>query len=286
MLRSARLCTIALCAAGLLVAGCATPVPPRSGAADPLSPTEQVARLRLPFDAYDFSVAELYTISNAEDMLIDECMEKKRYKWDIVERPTDLKDLRNRRRYGVIEIGIAQFGYHVPAGLLTPLDVEKQYGKRERALGDREKEAAYGPHGCGRAAAGRLRSDDPPDPARLMYLGRLSLDDSQDDPHVAKAMDSWRGCMRHAGFDYEDPFAAMSDPRWWAQDSSRPSGKEITVAVADVHCKDQVDLVDAWYAAEERIQREMIGRYPNYFRQLRIAMEKELDAANAVLAQP
>ncbi|MEO3924492.1 hypothetical protein ABGB07_11620 [Micromonosporaceae bacterium B7E4] len=287
ILRSARVLVVAL-----LVAGCAAPGSPRSsGDVAPFPPTAEVESLRLPFDAYTLSLAGLYTVANAQDVLTQECMEARGHGWEIIERPTDLSDLRNRRRYGVIEMSIAErFGFHVPAGLLTPLDVEQRYDRRDNALSESQQSAVFGAEGCGREAATRLRPEKSADLDLLRKLDRASLDDSQREQRVVVAMDAWRDCVRNLGFDYQDPFAAMSDPQWWADDATAASSEESTasseeraVAVAVVRCEEQTDLVEVWHAAEVRIQEEEIRRHPDYFQALRAATEAELAAAEAVL---
>jgi hypothetical protein len=281
MLRATLFLTIALS-----MVGCGSPAPPNSSdGADPFPPTAQVETLHLPFDAYTLSLADMYTISNAEDLLMRKCMAARGHDWGIIKRPTDLKDLRNRRRYGVIETKIAQFGYHVPAGLLSPLNVELAYDKRDNSLSESAKAAAFGPDGCGREVAGQLRPGNDAGLNLLMQKSSASFRDSQGDPRVAEAMSSWRDCMHRKGLEYQDPLGAMSDPKWWANDSSVPSSQEIAVATADVDCKNQTGLVDVWHAAEVRIQEEEINRDPAYFQALRTAMNKELDIAHGVLGR-
>ncbi|MEN3608231.1 hypothetical protein AAH979_01660 [Plantactinospora sp. ZYX-F-223] len=295
ILRSGRILVVAL-----LVAGCAAPESPRSSRdVEPFPPTAEVENLRLPFDAYTLSLAGLYIMANAQDVLTQECMAARGHDWEIIERPTDLKDLRNRRRYGVIEMSIAErFGFHVPAGLLTPLDVEQRYDRRDNALSESQQSAVFGADGCGREAATRLRPEKSADLDLLRKLDRASLDESQREQRVVVAMDAWRDCVRNLGFDYQDPFAAMSDPRWWADDAAAASSEEATasseestasseeraVAVAVVRCEEQTDLVEVWHAAEVKIQEEEIRRHPDYFQDLRAATEAELAAAEAVLA--
>ncbi|MBB5873599.1 hypothetical protein F4553_007033 [Allocatelliglobosispora scoriae] len=278
---------ISLLAAVLLLAGCAAPVPPRSpDLALDFAPTAAVEALRLPFDAYSYSLSELYTISNAEDVLTGECMRAKGLAWEVVDRPTDLPDLRNRRRYGVVEMRIAErVGYHVPAGLLTPVAVEQSYDQRESSLSEAQKAAAFGAGGCGPQASQRLRPDEDAGQGLLQRLDRGSLDDSQRDPRVAAALRSWRDCVRRLGFDYPDPFAAISDARWWADDAAGPSRQEVAVAVADVRCKEQTSLIEAWYAAELRIQQELVERNAVELRKVGAAMQKELAAAHAILGR-
>ncbi|MGN9911158.1 hypothetical protein ACTMTJ_26745 [Phytohabitans sp. LJ34] len=293
ILRSARVLV-----AALLVVGCGAPV-------DPFAPTARVEGLRLPFDAYTHSLAGLYAIENAKDLLTRECMEARGQTWEAIERPTNLKDLRNRRRYGVVEMGVAErVGYHAPAGLLTPLAVERRYDAREGTLTESQTAAAFGPGGCADEAATRLQPARSPDLELVDRLSRDSLDDAQQVPPVASAMGAWRECLRGMGFDYATPFAAMSDARWWADDAAEASddaaeasgdgagasgdgagasGDEKAVAVADVRCKERTGLVEVWHAAEVEIQRKEIRRHPSYFEELGAATEAELAAARQVV---
>ena len=281
MLRSIPLLLLAL-----LLAGCGAAAPTASRTpVDTFPPTEQVKTLQLPFDAYSFSDAELYTISNAEDVLIAECMRGKGFTWPMVDRPTDGPDLRNRRRYGVIEMDIARYGYHVPAGLLTPIALEQAYDKRENALSAAAKQAAFGENGCGRKAAVQLHADSNADQALLVQSSHDSLYDSLGDPAVAPALTAWRDCLRQAKLTYPDPLAAMSDQKWWADEHAGPSKEEILVAVTDVTCKNRTGLVDVWYGAETRFQDKVLKQHPAYFKGLRAAMKTELDAAHAVLTR-
>ncbi len=271
----------------LVLAGCGAPAPagvPRT--TDPLAPTEQVKALRLPLDAYSFSDAELYTISDAEDVLIADCLRVKGYAWQPIHRPADAPDLRNRRRYGVVEAKIAEFGYHVPAGLLTPVSLERAYDEQDRTLSDGAKEAAFSENGCGPQAAKALGADGNADQALLVQTGRSSLYDTLKQPPVAAALDSWRTCMHQAGLDYPDPLAAMADPKWSADGSAGPSKPETTTAAADVTCKDKSALVDTWHAAEVRFQTAAVAQHSSYFTGIRTKLDQELTAAKAVLARP
>lgn len=282
MLRATPLLIIAL-----LLAACGAPASQSpANSTDEFAPTEQARTLGLPFDAYSFSDAQMYLISNAEDVIIRDCMSHQGYHWKVIQRPTDIADLRNRRRYGVIEIKIARFGYHVPTGLLTPANVEQEYDARDATLSDKEKNLAYGPEGCGPKAAAQLQQTDNSPQNQLLQRSRTSLYDSEKDPGVSHALKTWRDCMHQTGLEYQDPLAAMADPKWWADDTAGPSNKEIAVAVADVTCKDASHLVDAWHAAEVRFQDKAIKQDPNFFQRLRAELTTSLDAANAVLARP
>jgi hypothetical protein len=57
------------------------------------------------------------------------------------------------------------------------------------------------------------------------------------------------------------------------------------VAVADVACKEQTGLVAAWQAAEVPIQQDLIAKNAAYFAKLSATLDRELAAAQAVLAR-
>lgn len=263
------------------LAGCASATTTTDGT-DPFPPTTQVESLTLPFDAYTLSLANIYTILNAEDVLMHKCMKAHGYDFDVIDRPTGLKDLRNRRRYGVIEPVIAQFGYHVPAGLLTPVDVDLASNARDTSLNEGAKATLFGPQGCGAKAADQIGPGDDADLNRLEQMNSASLQDSEKGPGVTELMISWRNCMHRKGLEYSNPLAAMSDPKWWSANDPAPSSQEITVATADVDCKGQTGLIDAWHAAEVRIQQDEINQDPAYFRMIRAELNKQLDNAKTV----
>ncbi|WP_432906295.1 hypothetical protein ACQP1S_12175 [Micromonospora matsumotoense] len=280
--------TARILVAALVLAGCATPAPRPQERAEPFPPTEQVEDLRLPFDAYTLSLSGLYTVANAQDLLTRECMAARGEAWEIIERPTDLADLRNRRRYGVIEPGIAEhFGYHVPVGLLTPRDVEQRYDARDSGLSETQKTALSGAGGCTAEAVIRLRPARKPDrkvdQGLVERLSQRSLADARGRPEVAQALGDWRDCLRELGFSYPDPFAAMADTAWWPTETAPPSAPERAVAVADVRCKERTGLVARWYAAETALQQAEIRRRPAYFQALGLGLAGELAAAKAVL---
>ncbi|WP_329018658.1 hypothetical protein OG271_15050 [Micromonospora rifamycinica] len=280
--RTARILVVAL-----TLAGCATPAPHPQKRAEPFPPTEQVEGLRLPFDAYTLSLSGLYTVANAQDLLTRECMAARGEAWEIIERPTDLADLRNRRRYGVIEPGIAEhFGYHVPEGLLTPGDIEQRYDARDRVLSETQTAALSGAGGCTAEAVTRLRPARKPDrkvdQGLVERLSQQSLVDSQGRPEVKQALGKWRDCLREWGFSYPGPFAAMSDSAWWTTEAAPPSESERAVAVADVRCKERTGLVARWYVAETALQQAEIRRRPAYFQALGLGLADELAAAEAV----
>jgi hypothetical protein len=274
-----------LAAVALLVGGCAATARPAARAAtDAFPPTDQVKSLSLPFDAYSPSLAALYTLSNAQDRLTRDCMKAAGLDWKVIARPTTVNDYRNRRRYGVIEMAIAQdYGFHVPTGLLTPAAVEQLYDARENSLSQQQKDAAYGKDGCATRATQRFPANSRTD--QLSQFDRKSLNDSRHEPSVAAALKVWRECAGQQNLHYQDPLEAASDTRWWADESAGPSAEEKKAAVVDVQCKEKAGLVNAWHTAEARIQEEIIRRNTDYFQRTKTELESQLADANAILSR-
>ncbi|MFE0155753.1 hypothetical protein ACFWY5_52065, partial [Nonomuraea sp. NPDC059007] len=79
-------------------------------------PGVQARRLTLPFDAYNFSPAEVMTLDVAEDLLVRDCMKGRGLAWRALPGPAESESAPpHLRRYGVIEARTAGlFGYHPP----------------------------------------------------------------------------------------------------------------------------------------------------------------------------
>lgn len=100
-----------------------------------------------------------------------------------------------------------------------------------------------------------------------------SVDASAAAPPVRSAVSRWRTCMGEQGFDYDTRLAAIEDPSW-NLDAKRVTSREIEVAVADVGCKRESDLIAVRAAAERRFQQDLIARQPGRFRELERDLER------------
>ncbi|MGI5470007.1 hypothetical protein [Streptomyces sp. CA-132043] len=277
----------ALLAPLLLVGACATPatLPEENGRPSLPAPTRQVYRLVLPFDAYQLSLAEYYTVSTAQDRLIRACMGRLGHEWTAVDRPAQAVELKNRRRYGVIEPAVAKrFGYHAPKELLDPYQVAQLEEEREAALSPEAKKAALDPSdGCSLKAHRQLLRGTATDYRKLDTLDTKNFKDSQTAPAVKRAVRAWSTCMHDEGYDYPSPEEAVNDPRWWENATASASRQEITTARADVRCKQRTDLVRTWFAAEKNLEESTVRQHGRYFHGLKTAKLRQLRTARAVL---
>ena len=81
---------------------------------------------------------------------------------------------------------------------------------------------------------------------------------AQDSRYVA-AVAAWRACIKERGFTYDDPRAAVGDPRW--RGGGQSDSTEIATAVADVECKVSTNLVGIGAAVQDAYDREYIAKH-------------------------
>ncbi|MEV6150108.1 hypothetical protein AB0L53_07170 [Nonomuraea sp. NPDC052129] len=253
-------------------------------------PGEEARKLAVPFDAYNFSPAEIMTIEAAQDLLIRDCMRGQGMEWKLSPLPAQADiEPQNRRRYGVIEPQIARsFGYHAP---LDRPSVARYNAERDDQLTELSPaaRAAYGDSakdadGCSDKAQAHLLKDAPEVSASLFNtLVRQTFEESQRDGDVVRVFRDWSACMKKKGFDYPDPLAAITDDRW--MNNQRPSHQEIMAAETDVWCKKKGDLVSIWAATEKRIQEDAILTHAAYFQALETHKERQLGAVRRVLSR-
>lgn len=224
----------------------------------------------LPLDAYWLSNEDRRLQSAASFRLYERCMSGFGFsvtKDSGTPLPEGWGD--NERRYGIHDLGEAQrYGYK------ASFDVEGlNQTPREATVVSPEQDAVargVGPStyggmsvpegGClGEASrgvggeTGALKPDSVS--LRKDMLSMESSTRSQADSRVRAAFSDWSDCMSSEGFDYTDPSKANNDP---AFATDRPSTQEVSVAVADVRCKAESDLIDTWASVETAYQNQII----------------------------
>ncbi|MFI6904618.1 hypothetical protein ACIBKY_25380 [Nonomuraea sp. NPDC050394] len=270
----------------VLLAGAACACSAKQAGAPPkLQPrvaVPEARRLVLPFDAYNFSPAEIMTLEVADDLLVGDCMRERGFAWQALPGPAESEIAPpHRRRYGVIEPEVADvFGYHFPAdrpavAAYKSRDLETRITGAPPKVRDAAGE-------CLDRARDRLTARVPEaDGAFFSETIYSAFDASQRDEKVTRAFRAWSACMAGEGFHYPDPLAAITDRRW---STKAPSALEIRAARADVTCKARTGLVSTWAAAEERIQNDAIRTHPKKFQALRSVKTAQLEAARQVIA--
>ncbi|MEU6710073.1 hypothetical protein ABZ897_01225 [Nonomuraea sp. NPDC046802] len=278
---------LAVAAAGTVAAGMYVTRP--TAAAPPVVPIGQEAiDLVLPFDRYWLSTFDIHTVESAEDILIRDCLQRDGMDWPLLPSPDrQAEQPPNRRRYGVIEPGLAaNYGYHLPPP--DPITEKRETGWSERRkLPAEVRIAAYGKEGgagCWKKAHDHLLRNTAPYDAQKYnkYVGE-AFDAARRDPQVVTGIRAWSACMKRAGFAYPDPFKAAGDKEW--AKTPRPLPRELATATADVRCKQETDLVGIWARVDTRIQQNLIREHESDFRQLAEAKARWLEAARQTLPE-
>ncbi|MFJ9432412.1 hypothetical protein ACIRQY_22515 [Streptomyces sp. NPDC101490] len=273
----------------LLLSGCtsATTPPADRVTSEVTEPTAEVRSLVLPFDRYELSPQEFFLADGALDLLVLECMRERGFDWKVIKRPTGAQDLRNRRRYGVIEMNVAtRYGYEAPP---IPRDQDTARMKNERydQLSRTEKVAAFGTkdsEGCMEMASRALYGDSHANYKRFTNYHREVHYGAKKRPPVSRALGSWSTCMELKGYDYKDPAEAIDDQGWRSKDGRRGTPREVALAVADVTCKQQSGLVKKWFSMEKELENLKIKNNSDYFRGLLKEKVKLMEKVRAIHA--
>jgi hypothetical protein len=108
-----------------------------------------------------------------------------------------------------------------------------------------------------RAGAARIKADYKAldDPRLADRLSSEALFRTHRDSRVRASIESWRQCMKTAGFDYTEPVAANDDPAFGTE---QPTAAEIKTATADVACKVSSDLLSVMATVETAYQKRAL----------------------------
>lgn len=283
----AKVCVAVLVLVALAACGSATqePAPPAVplGPAVPVTPAVPAGQLDLPFDGYRPTFAEETEIQRARTVLARACLRARAVRLEVPDdvREPGLLDLTpNLRRYGVVdETTATHFGYHFPR---TARETRRQQDNERwsASLTEPQRMALFGEGGCTDQADAELTVVDD---AFFVDADFRSLRTSGADPRVVAATAAWRTCMAGRGYDYADPNAAISDPRWHLDAPAIPAA-EVDTAMADVRCKASTGFVETWHDVEVDLQEKEIRRDPRPFADLANACDRRLATARRVLA--
>ncbi|MCD7444849.1 hypothetical protein K4B79_42460 [Streptomyces lincolnensis] len=276
-------------------------------------PTSGPARnLTLPLEAYMASYKDQVTVEQAASDLQQSCM--KDYGIDLTlpragaNPPPSDNDANIERRYGITDRAEAEkYGYELPPALrehteqtmrdLSGVEVEVLTGhtKPEPAGAVRAGEPVAAPHqgvkparaeyngkklktgGCIGWSKDQLGVKDV-DPTFVAELAGDSLMRSMKDEKVVTAVAAWSSCMDGKGHTgLADPYKAMDQG---VTSDGEPTKESITLAVDDIDCKTQTDLVKIWFGVESAIQNEQIDGNKSRLTGIKDQHGKEVAAAH------
>lgn len=241
-------------------------------------------RLRLPLDAYVLTGAETLLVEDAQEILMRRCMAGLGLEWKPLPR-VDARDIepQNLGRYGADPVDAVRHGYHPRPDPPSVLRRDRAWDARETLPAD-VRRAAYGPSGTGgclRTARQQLAGGvAAPDHRVFNALTATALETSRRAPELRPALRVWRTCMAKAGFDYPDPLAAAASERWITPE---PTPAELATARADAACQRSSGVMEAWAAAETRVQQRMVRQNAARLDEAKSRKDHWLAAARRVL---
>lgn len=110
-------------------------------------------------------------------------------------------------------------------------------------------------------------------------LGDSAFNQAIADPRVQALFGQWSACMAQQGYHYQTPF----EPKFNRPASSSPSTTEVNTAVADVTCKQRIDMVAKWNAVNLDYQRRAIEKNQLALTDEENTIQAALKKATAVL---
>ncbi|MYS93628.1 hypothetical protein GTY47_29250 [Streptomyces sp. SID5464] len=275
--------------------------------------------LSLPLEAYMASYEEQVTVEQAANDLQQSCM--KDYGIDLTlpragaNPPPSDNDANIERRYGITDRAEAEkYGYELPPALqehteqampdLSEVEVEVLTGhtkpeppKAPTGVRTGERLAAPGQGvkparaeyngkklktgGCVGWSKEQLGLKEV-GPTFVAQLAGDSLMQSMKDDKVIKATAAWSSCMDGKGHKgLADPYKAMDQG---VTNDGKPSRESIALAVDDIDCKKQTDLVKIWFGVESAIQDKQIADNKSRLTGIKEQHGKEVAAARKQMA--
>lgn len=207
-------------------------------------------------------------ISKAREALVDRCLRSFGFEPKPVPDlpplgPSTLTDL----RYGIHDAGAAaKWGYKTDPEQQAAYDAVVAQGvvgehshPDEPAVLNGDVRTYHGKKvpegGCSGEANRKISGEGSYYSKFAEGLGNAAWTKAKREPEVVKAFKAWSGCMKQEGYTYAEPMDAHEDPLFATPTSS---ADEITVARADVSCRDEHGVNRVWFEAESRLQRAAI----------------------------
>ncbi|MFJ7072135.1 hypothetical protein [Streptomyces sp. NPDC098781] len=284
------------------------------------TPTSGLTKdLTLPLEAFMASYEDQVTVEQAANDLQQSCM--KDYGFDLTlpragaNPPPSDNDANIERRYGLTDRAEAEkYGYELAPALrehtrqtmrdLSDVEVEVLTGHTKPELpqapeGVKEGGAFAAPGqgtkparteyngkklktgGCIGWSKDQLGAAEA-DPIIVAQLAGDSLVQSMKDDEVIKALAAWSSCMDGKGHTgLADPYKAMDQG---VTSDGEPTQESIALAVDDIDCKKQTDLVKIWFGVESAIQDKQIADNKSGLTGIKERHGKEVGAAREQMA--
>lgn len=255
--------------------GQAATVPPaKSTVENPNDP----ATWRLPIETYMPAPSAVLTVTNVRDSLMDECMGTAGF--DDWEPAPDLPNIDGRSftdgRYGISDAEqVAKWGYHRDPALMKAYNEAMLEGAVDEsgAPDEQVRQCAE------QADTGVMVAQTDPLVEQIDIEGYKA---SLNEPAVKGVFAKWSSCMKAEGYTYATPPEAQEDPRF--TDPENITAEEITIAKADLACRDRYAVARTWFDTEVKLQREAIAQNQDALNDIRTANQAQAAKATELVS--
>ncbi|MFF3621569.1 hypothetical protein [Streptomyces sp. NPDC002467] len=239
--------------------------------------------LKLPLDEYLLTTADLDVLTRGRETLVRQCLT--RMGAQSAPRASGgigIED--NERRYGLADAELAKgYGYHLPGGEKPATEYPASVVPLVNGEATTFNGAPVPEGGCaGEARRGLHEAELQQSIETPQRLNMESYRKSQQDPAVTEVGRKWSRCMAESGHEYPDPMSAINDREF---SSATPGDHERQVALADVLCKQKVNLIGVWSSTESTYQQALIQSNAGVLAEHLLAKQKTMELARAAIGQ-
>jgi hypothetical protein len=266
--------------------------------------------ISLPLNTYaDVSGLQQTVLAEAQSLLTQKCMAARGFDYTSQPTPSQEQALLQGIEYGFngfsgranwLTISLTDastYGYGQPAdasgpppggvflGGFTSFNALRQHPALAMALLGFAPGVSIGPDrqpGCLNVANNEIfrpRSSQFGDP--VPAIAQQASLWTQTDPRILAVSAAWSRCMAQQGYHYGSPQQAAFH-NWPAS----PTAAETATAVADVTCRQQVNLTNTWLTVEAAYQTALIGQNIDTLANLQASFQSALNRVEALLASP
>jgi hypothetical protein len=267
----------------------------------PIPPASSSKPINLPLSTYaDVATAQQSALSDADTLLTQKCMAERGFSYSGTTTPSTEQEIVQETEYGYGVSSLADastYGYGQPGsgsgsrpgpaflgGFASFGDLAQQPRAWTVALLGFAPGARLGrvpEQGClqfaGMLLYGNGAGVSDPIPMIAIQADQWTLSD----PRVLAVETAWSRCMAARGYKYGNPQQA-ADHNW----PKTPTARETATAVADVTCKQRVNLVNTWLTIEAAYQSVLMGDDLATLARLQASFKSTLQRAETLLAGP
>ncbi|WP_328620630.1 hypothetical protein [Streptomyces sp. NBC_00354] len=264
--------------------------------------------LTFPITPYIADDRQLGLLNEAQDVLVDQCMQRYGFRYQMRRKADSAVKRDYNRRYGLSDPAeAARLGYDNP-------QVSQAQRPPQQPLGPNEKLVLYGLEvdpslpvpksqeeaeksdvattvvggqkvpagGCLRESSLKLWTPTKETVGSMVAqgFGMDSFARSRKDSRVVKTIKSWSECMAKHGHSIDNP---MDQPPG-INDSNISSPQAITLAKQDVECKKETNLVGTWYTVEIAYQKRLIEQNAETLDRAKKQLDERMKLAASLIA--